>query len=119
MAGFAVTAEALVAWQPSAKRLRHGPSGKALQFPRHLSRQSRAPQKNKPDNEPRLVALAERGVRAEAEARQQLKASYNSARYLGPARLPKIQFANLPRTLWPHLLQRVKERRISVAGLKE
>ena len=32
-------------------------------------------------------------------------------------RLPKIQFANLPRGVWQHLLQRVDERRISVADL--
>lgn len=32
-------------------------------------------------------------------------------------RLPKIQFANLPRGVWQHLLQRVAERRISVADL--
>ena len=32
-------------------------------------------------------------------------------------RLPKIQFANLPRAVWQHLLQRVDERRISVADL--
>ncbi len=33
--------------------------------------------------------------------------------------MPKIQFANLPRPLWQHLLQRVEEeeRRISVADL--
>jgi hypothetical protein len=32
-------------------------------------------------------------------------------------RLPKIQFANLPRPVWQHLLERVDERRISVADL--
>ncbi len=31
--------------------------------------------------------------------------------------LPKIQFAKLPRPVWQHLLQRVDERRISVADL--
>lgn len=31
--------------------------------------------------------------------------------------MPKIQFANLPRPVWQHLLQRVDERRISVADL--
>ena len=31
--------------------------------------------------------------------------------------MPKIQFANLPRTLWQHLLERVDERGISVADL--
>jgi hypothetical protein len=31
--------------------------------------------------------------------------------------LPKIQFANLPRPVRQHLLQRVDERRISVADL--
>ena len=31
--------------------------------------------------------------------------------------MPKIQFANLPRALWQHLLQRVEERRASVADL--
>jgi hypothetical protein len=31
--------------------------------------------------------------------------------------LPKIQFANLPRGVWNHLLQRVDERRISLADL--
>jgi hypothetical protein len=32
-------------------------------------------------------------------------------------RLPAIQFSNLPRAVWQHLLQRVDERRISVADL--
>ncbi|MBV9033850.1 MAG: hypothetical protein JO182_05100 [Acidobacteriaceae bacterium] len=31
--------------------------------------------------------------------------------------MPKIQFSNLPRGVWQHLLQRVDERRISVADL--
>ena len=31
--------------------------------------------------------------------------------------MPKIQFANLPRGVWLHLLQRVDERRISAADL--
>ncbi|MCC6590629.1 MAG: hypothetical protein IT168_28310 [Bryobacterales bacterium] len=31
--------------------------------------------------------------------------------------MPKIQFANLPRPVWQHILQRVDERRISVADL--
>ena len=31
--------------------------------------------------------------------------------------MPKIQFSNLPRGVWHHLLQRVDERRISVADL--
>ena len=31
--------------------------------------------------------------------------------------MPKIQFADLPRPVWQHLLQRVDERRISVADL--
>jgi len=31
--------------------------------------------------------------------------------------LPKIQFSNLPRAVWHHLLERVDERRISVADL--
>ena len=31
--------------------------------------------------------------------------------------MPKIQFANLPRGVWQHLLQRVDERRISLADL--
>ena len=31
--------------------------------------------------------------------------------------MPKIQFANLPRPVWQHLLQRVDERRISIANL--
>ncbi len=31
--------------------------------------------------------------------------------------MPKIQFGNLPRPLWLHLLQRVDERRLSVADL--
>ena len=31
--------------------------------------------------------------------------------------LPRIQFANLPRPVWQHLLQRVDERHISVADL--
>ena len=33
--------------------------------------------------------------------------------------MPKIQFANLPRAVWRHLLQRVDERSISVADLLE
>ena len=31
--------------------------------------------------------------------------------------MPKIQFSDLPRGVWHHLLQRVDERRISVADL--
>jgi hypothetical protein len=31
--------------------------------------------------------------------------------------LPKIQFSDLPRAVWLHLLQRVDERRISVSDL--
>jgi hypothetical protein len=31
--------------------------------------------------------------------------------------LPKIQFSELPRGIWHHLLQRVDERRISVSDL--
>ena len=31
--------------------------------------------------------------------------------------MPKIQFSNLPRGVWHHVLQRVDERRISVADL--
>jgi hypothetical protein len=31
--------------------------------------------------------------------------------------LPKIQFSNLPRAVWNHLLQRVDERSISVGDL--
>ena len=31
--------------------------------------------------------------------------------------MPKIQFAELPRGVWNHLLQRVNERRISVDDL--
>jgi hypothetical protein len=31
--------------------------------------------------------------------------------------LPKIQFSDLPRAVWRHLLQRVDERRISIADL--
>jgi hypothetical protein len=31
--------------------------------------------------------------------------------------LPKIQFSNLPRAVWYHLLERVDERRISVTDL--
>lgn len=31
--------------------------------------------------------------------------------------MPKIQFVNLPRGVWEHLLQRVDERRISVSDL--
>ena len=29
--------------------------------------------------------------------------------------MPKIRFANLPRSLWQHLLERVKEREITLA----
>lgn len=32
--------------------------------------------------------------------------------------MPKIQFSNLPRGVWQHLLQRVDERRISLADLR-
>ena len=31
--------------------------------------------------------------------------------------MPKIQFSNLPRAVWLHLLQRVEERQISVNDL--
>ena len=31
--------------------------------------------------------------------------------------LPKIQFSNLPRGVWQHLLERVEERRISLDDL--
>ena len=31
--------------------------------------------------------------------------------------MPKIQFANLPRALWQHLLERVQEREITLADL--
>jgi len=31
--------------------------------------------------------------------------------------LPKIQFSDLPRGVWQHLLQRVEDRRISVRDL--
>jgi hypothetical protein len=31
--------------------------------------------------------------------------------------LPKIQFSDLPRGLWQHLLERVQEREISLADL--
>jgi hypothetical protein len=31
--------------------------------------------------------------------------------------LPKIQFSNLPRAVWQHLLQRVDERKISLGDL--
>jgi hypothetical protein len=31
--------------------------------------------------------------------------------------LPKIQFSDLPRPVWDHLLQRVDERRISLGDL--
>ena len=32
--------------------------------------------------------------------------------------MPKIQFADLPRGVWQHLLQRADERRISVGDLQ-
>lgn len=32
-------------------------------------------------------------------------------------RLPTIQFSNLPRAIWNHLLQRVEERKVTVADL--
>ena len=35
----------------------------------------------------------------------------------GRTPLPKIQFSDLPRGVWQHLLQRVDERRISVNDL--
>ena len=35
----------------------------------------------------------------------------------GKVRLPKIQFFDLPRGIWHHLLQRVDERGISVSDL--
>jgi len=33
--------------------------------------------------------------------------------------LPKIQFADLPRAVWHHILERVDERRISMSDLQE
>lgn len=33
-------------------------------------------------------------------------------------RLPKIQFVDLPRAVWRHLLQRVQERKISIKDLE-
>jgi len=82
-----------------------------------------------------LVTLAERGVRAEADAKERLKASLD--RFLeegdparkneagrdlirsifGRPRLPKIQFSNLPRGVSLHLLQRVDERSVSLTDL--
>jgi hypothetical protein len=32
--------------------------------------------------------------------------------------LPKIRFADLPRALWQHILERVEERRISLNDLR-
>lgn len=32
--------------------------------------------------------------------------------------MPKIRFANLPRPVWEHLLQRVAERKVSLADLE-
>lgn len=32
--------------------------------------------------------------------------------------MPRIQFSNLPRPVWEHLLRRVEERRISIADLE-
>lgn len=31
--------------------------------------------------------------------------------------MPKIQFSNLPRSVWHHLLERVEGRRVSIADL--
>jgi hypothetical protein len=33
--------------------------------------------------------------------------------------LPKIRFSDLPRDLWQHLLERVEERRVSLADLHD
>ncbi len=33
--------------------------------------------------------------------------------------MPKIRFADLPRGLWQHLLERVRQREISLADLKQ
>jgi hypothetical protein len=32
--------------------------------------------------------------------------------------LPKIRFADLPRAVWEHLLERVQQRQVSLADLK-
>jgi hypothetical protein len=37
---------------------------------------------------------------------------------LGKTQLPKIRFSDLPRGLWQHLLARVDERCIPLAGLR-
>ena len=83
-----------------------------------------------------LVTLAERGVEAEAAARARLTAAYEQFMAEGdPARksevgedlirassgeprLPKIRFANLPRPLWQHILERVAERAITLEDLQ-
>lgn len=82
-----------------------------------------------------LVALAERGIRAEAEAKQQLKDSYH--RFLaeedptrkneagkdlirgifGEESIAEDSVLNLPRAVWHHILKRVDKRQISVGDL--
>ena len=37
---------------------------------------------------------------------------------MGRTRLPRIRFADLPRGLWQHLLDRVQEREISLSDLQ-
>jgi len=86
-------------------------------------------------DEQSLVALAERGVRAEAEAREQLKVSYK--RFLaendtarkneaghdliraisGTNAIAEDPVRQSSSPVWQHLLQRVDERRISVADV--
>jgi len=79
-----------------------------------------------------LVTLAERGVQAEADARKNLQAAYRrfmseteAARkdqagrdlvraIFGKTPLPKIQFSDLPRGVWQHLLGRVEQRQVSL-----
>jgi hypothetical protein len=80
-----------------------------------------------------LVSLAERGIQADLEAKEKLRAAYRRfmgeqeparktkragiwcAPSLGRAPLPKIRFFELPSGLWWHLLDRVQEREISLS----
>jgi hypothetical protein len=89
-----------------------------------------------------LVVLAQRGVEAEAAARDELNATYRRfmseadperkgeagkdliRAIFGKTPLPKIQFFSLPRPVWEHILARVEERQVSLhsspfAGLGE
>jgi hypothetical protein len=83
-----------------------------------------------------LVVLAQRGVDAEAAARNALNATYRRfiseadperkgeagkgliRAIFGKDPLPKIQFSDLPRRVWEHVLARVEERQTSLKDLR-